>query len=118
MVELQDVISVLLDTGEWVSGDGVADPIAAGFLRVTGDPADDGLDVSVVSIGALARAVDRAAGVALPQAASMLDLLAAVVPPHGGLDPAASARYADLQAGLRAALVGIPPQQLDLSLNY
>lgn len=114
-VKLSAVVTALLDVGEWL--DGSRDPIGAGYLLITGDPdyVDGGMRVFRVS--ALARAVQRAAGAALPQASQMLMLLADVVPPCG-LEDLAAARYAELQAQLREAAAGISPECLDVHLNY
>jgi hypothetical protein len=118
-MKLSDVVSALIDSGEWLTDDGAPDPISAGLLRVTCDPGDLGVDngLGVHRVFELARAVDRAAGGALPVAGPMLRLIWATVQNAMGIDDLAE-EYAQMQTELREQLTRIPPERLDLDLNY
>lgn len=115
MVNLAMVIAALLDDD---ADDACPNPLLAGWLHIASQPVVHGLGgLGVRDARQLARAVDRAAGAALPQAAPMLRLLADYGH-HRLEDPAGVARYAELQAGLREAADGIPPERLDVDMNY
>ena len=118
-MKLSDVVSALVDSGEWLTDDGTPDPFYAGLLRVTSDPGDLGVDngLGVHRICELAFAVDRAAGGALPVAGPMLRLIWIAVQNLTGLDDLAE-EYAQMQTELRERLTRVPPERLDLDLNY
>jgi hypothetical protein len=119
-MKLSDVVSALVDSGEWLTDDGTPDPIYAGLLRVTSDPGDFGVDsgLGVHRILELARAVDRAAGGALPVAGPMLRLIGVTVQNLTGRLDDLAGEYAQMQTELREQLTRVPPERLDLDLNY